>query len=105
MTNEEIRKEWIKDCGDKYVLGSNVYHRMIENAANWWFAKLDLQREEFEMILAEVIDDLYLQYKPNFCDWENRTHKLGWFKEGIKAKMHERLMKELSTGATGERSE
>ena len=40
--------------------------------------------DEFESIHAGVIDTIYLQYKRDFVDWENKTHKLGWFKENVK---------------------
>jgi len=49
--------------------------------------------EEFEILLAEVVDELYLRALPTFCDWENRTHKLGWFKEGVKARVHLEIKK------------
>lgn len=44
-----------------------------------------------EIILAEVIGDLYVKYKPGFVDYENRTHKLGWFKEEIKSEFNRRI--------------
>ena len=47
--------------------------------------------ELYEAVLAEVIDDLYLTYKPSFVDWEKKTHKLGWFKEAVKQRFHEAL--------------
>ena len=50
-----------------------------------------MENEEFEMLLAEVIDDLYIKYKPGFCDYENKTHKLGMFKEQIKYEINKRL--------------
>jgi hypothetical protein len=53
--------------------------------------------EKYEIILAEVIDDLYIKYKPDFCDYKNRTHKLGWFKEQIKAEFHNRLKDATNT--------
>lgn len=34
--------------------------------------------------LAFIIDGLYLEMKDGFCDYENKTHKLGFFKERIK---------------------
>jgi len=64
---------------------------------------MKLTRDQFEILLADVIDTLYVRYKENFCDWENKTHKLGWFKEGIKAEVAARL-DALSTGEIGERS-
>lgn len=50
-----------------------------------------MKNEEFEMLLAEVIDELYLAHKEGFCDYKNKTHKLGWFKEHIKFEIHQRL--------------
>ena len=50
--------------------------------------------EEVESILAEVIDHLYLQYKPNFCDWDNKTHLLGQFKETVKLNFHVQITKQ-----------
>ncbi len=54
---------------------------------------LSCEREQFEILLAEVIDSLYLEYKKDFCDYKNKTHKLGWFKENIKSLVHEKLNK------------
>ena len=47
---------------------------------------------EAEIILAEVIDTLYLQYKTDFCG-EGRPHRLGFFKEKVKAAFHCELIK------------
>ena len=43
-----------------------------------------IEINEAEIILARVIDELYLEYKNDFCDYKNKTHKLGQFKEMIK---------------------
>jgi len=51
------------------------------------------EKELFEAIHAVVIDTVYLQYKDGFCDYENHTHKLGFFKEEVKRKFHEALNK------------
>ncbi len=53
----------------------------------------DKTADIFESLLAEVVDDLYLEHKPNFCDYKNKTHKLGWFKEKIKMEISERILK------------
>lgn len=48
--------------------------------------------EEAEEVLAEVIDDLYLQYKTNFCG-KGVPHSLGFFKEKVKYNFHYKLKK------------
>lgn len=45
--------------------------------------------DHVEIILAEVIDELYIRYKPKFA---GKPHHLGSFKEGIKAFFHQRLV-------------
>lgn len=52
---------------------------------------VDKQKEDFEIQLTKVIDDLYLEYKKDFCDYKNKTHKLGWFKEQIKFRINKKL--------------
>lgn len=47
-------------------------------------------REEAQMILAEVIDNLYLAQKEGFCG-EGRPHNLGRFKEQVKSAFHFKL--------------
>ena len=49
------------------------------------------EKEQFEILLAEVIGDLYLEHKKEFCDYKNKTHKLGWFKEKIKLEINRKL--------------
>lgn len=44
--------------------------------------------EQAEIALAQIIDDIYLEMKAGFCDYENKTHKLGWFKERVKGEFH-----------------
>lgn len=44
-----------------------------------------------EITLARIIDDLYLEHKDDFVDYQNRTHKLGWFKEQIKAEYNKKI--------------
>lgn len=50
--------------------------------------------DKAEQILAEVIDDIYLDMKEGFVDYENQTHQLGYYKERVKQKFHERLKDE-----------
>lgn len=50
--------------------------------------------DKSEQILAEVIDDLYLEMKPTFVDYKNQTHQLGYYKERVKQRFHERLKDE-----------
>jgi len=45
----------------------------------------------YESILAEVIDDIYLEMKEDFVDYKNGTHKLGMFKELVKTEFHNKL--------------
>ena len=47
--------------------------------------------KEAEIALAVVIDNLYVKVKQNFVDYDARTHKLGYFKELVKANFHEAL--------------
>jgi len=47
--------------------------------------------EWFEILLAEVIDRQYLKYRDDICDYDNKTHTLGRFKESIKLEMADRL--------------
>lgn len=47
--------------------------------------------EEAEKILTKVIDDLYVRTKNSFVDYKSKTHKLGYFKEIIKADFHRKL--------------
>lgn len=51
-----------------------------------------ISTEKAEAILAEVIDDLYIEMKENFVDYDNQTHKLGMFKEEIKRRFNLKLM-------------
>ena len=53
--------------------------------------KFTRKKEKIEMILAEVIDDLYLSMKEDFVDYKNETHKLGWYKESVKNLFHEKI--------------
>ena len=55
------------------------------------YSDITLKAEEFEILLAEVIDELYIKYKKDFCDYKNKTHKLGWFKESVKSEIYRRL--------------
>jgi len=50
-----------------------------------------MKKEEFEILLTEIVDNLYLEYREDFCDYENKTHKLGWFKEQIKSEVSKKL--------------
>jgi hypothetical protein len=52
-----------------------------------------IDKEQAEIILAEVIDDLYLAMKKNFCG--GKPHKLGYFKELIKANFHKKLKEKI----------
>jgi len=52
------------------------------------------QTKLFEQVLAEVIDDLYLEFKKDFCG-KDRPHKLGIFKEQIKNNVHKKLSEKL----------
>lgn len=54
-----------------------------------------ITKTKAEEALAEVIDMLYLQHKQNFCDYENKTHKLGWFKEQVKEKFRLRIISKI----------
>ena len=47
--------------------------------------------EEAEIILAEVINELYYKVKDDFTDYNTKTHKLGFFKELVKANFHRKL--------------
>lgn len=47
--------------------------------------------EEAEIILAEVIDDLYINMKEGFVNYKDKTHKLGFFKELVKANFNAKL--------------
>lgn len=44
-----------------------------------------LTTEQAEEVLAYVIDTLYLKMKADFADYKAQTHKLGFFKESVKA--------------------
>lgn len=48
--------------------------------------------QEAEIILAEVIDILYMQYKSDFCG-KGVPHSLGFFKEKVKSDFHYKLNK------------
>jgi len=48
-----------------------------------------------EITLARVIDDLYLENKDSFVDYENQTHKLGWFKEQVKVEFNKKINENL----------
>lgn len=64
-----------------YLLSEKQFQRI--------FKLMDLQQLSFEMLLARVVDDLYLSEKKDFCG--GRPHKLGWFKEQIKLNVHKGL--------------
>ena len=53
--------------------------------------KKSIQKQEIEQILAEVIDDLYCKTKDDFANYKEKTHKLGFFKELVKANFHRKL--------------
>ena len=53
--------------------------------------KKSIQKREIEQILAEVIDELYYKTKDDFTDYNTKTHKLGFFKELVKANFHRKL--------------
>ena len=58
------------------------------------YAINETQRMAFnysEKVLAVVIDTIYQRLKDNFVDYENKTHKLGWFKELVKEEFHNEL--------------
>jgi len=52
---------------------------------------MKIEKEQAERILAEVIDTIYLEMKEDFCDYKNKTHKLGWFKERVKIYFHQKI--------------
>jgi len=37
--------------------------------------------------MAEIIDDWYINAKKNICDYETKTHRLGYLKEILKIKI------------------
>ena len=59
-------------------------------------AKTRITTEQAEIVLAEVIDTIYLEMKKDFCDYENKTHKLGAFKEMVKMQFHNDLFSALN---------
>jgi len=77
---------------DKGRKGTTSGYTLSEEQFQKIFKIMDLQQSSFEMLLARIIDDLYLENKKGFCG--GRPHKLGWFKEQIKAKINEELNNE-----------
>ena len=47
-----------------------------------------LQAEE---VLAEIIDLVYLDMKDNFVNYAEKTHRLGFFKEHVKALYNQKM--------------
>ena len=90
MTTKEI-KETIRDICTYHADGGTSGHLLDEDRFAKIFNLIDEQSLDFEKVLANVIDDLYLANKKNFCG--GRPHKLGQFKEQIKARVHEELNK------------
>jgi len=50
-----------------------------------------IDKRKAEMLLAVVIDNLYIRMLPNFVDYQEKTHKLGFFKELVKRDFHTSL--------------
>jgi len=51
--------------------------------------KQEINKKDAEIVLAEVIDDIYLEMKEGFAG--GHPHKLGMFKERVKHNFHKNL--------------
>jgi hypothetical protein len=50
-----------------------------------------LTPEQAEEVLADIIDTVYLSMKEDFVNYEDKTHKLGFFKENVKLLYNQRM--------------
>jgi hypothetical protein len=96
--NDEGELEWFeptrKTAGEKLaeaLMRMKCLDKQIDYAIKGT-EKLTLDYSE--KVLAIIIDKIYLRMKDDFCDYENKTHKLGWFKELVKDEFHKALTEE-----------
>jgi len=74
-----------KKVGDEYQ------KKFTSTEPNLEFYQYSIPVEKAEQILAEVIDEIYLDMKEDIVHYENRSNKFGSFKEKVKQEFHNKV--------------
>jgi len=82
------------DCGWNITIGhpdQREVSKFIHTLQS--FDDVVLNQEKVEIILTHVVEDLYNSFKDNFIDYDQKTHRLGQFKEQVKIRFSQALNK------------
>lgn len=74
---------------DGKILTLRSYNKIMKENLEKFKKAENLSKNDAEIILTEVIDDLYLDMKDGFAD--GYPHKLGLFKEKVKYNFNEKI--------------